>query len=92
MNGNAFVYLDQPVQYDLDYGYSSYNFLGYPQTANLSIVFTPIFPANNSGCVENYITGYSVVSGGNYLDEPNVSISQYFYVTGLQNSLYPGST
>jgi len=87
MSGNKFIYLDTPVDYFLNYSYENISYLGYEQNSNLFINFAPINPTNNAEYTADYITGFTISSGGVYLLKPNVSFSQYFYVTGLQNSL-----
>jgi hypothetical protein len=87
MSGNQFVYQDSPVEYYLNYTFNNVSYLGYQQNANLSVIFTPLNPVNNSGYQASYITGYSLVSGGMYGTPPSASFSQYFYVTGIQNSM-----
>jgi hypothetical protein len=49
--------------------------------------FQPITPADGSGYQSQYITGFSLVTGGRYAAPPTAQFSQYYFVTGLQNSL-----
>lgn len=86
-SGNQFTYVDNPLTYNLGFNYSNFTFNGIPNNSSLNIAFQPLSPLNNSGYQAQYITGFNLISGGNYQTPPTAQFSQYYYVTGLQNSI-----
>lgn len=86
-SGNQFIYSDNPVTYNLGFNYSNFTYNGIPNNSSLSIKFQPLNPAQGSGYQAQYITGFNLTASGNYATPPTAQFSQYYYVTGLQNSL-----
>jgi len=85
-SGSKFIYVDNPTTYNLGFNYGNYSYFGLANTSTLNITFQPLKPANGSGYTAQYITGFNLISGGKYSLPPIAQFSQYYYVTGLQNS------
>ena len=86
-SGTKFTYSDNPLVYNLGYNYSNFTFNGIPSASTLTVAFYPLTPQNGSGYQSQYITGLTIATGGDYASPPTAQFSQYYYVTGLQNSL-----
>ena len=58
----------------------------YSTNQNALIKFESLNPTNGQYYASEYITGFSLVSGGQYQYIPNVIFNNYYYITGiLQN-------
>ena len=86
-SGTTFTYSDNPLVYNLGFNYSNFAYNGVPNASTLTVAFYPLTPLNGSGYQAQYITGLTIATGGNYSSPPTAQFSQYYYVTGLQNSL-----
>jgi hypothetical protein len=86
-SGSTFLYQDNVLTYDLGFDYSHTSSVGDPYQAQLSISFMPLQPGNMSGYASQYITGVTMTASGLYSGTPAFSGAQYYYVTGVQNSL-----
>jgi hypothetical protein len=86
-SGTTFTYSDNPLVYNLGFNYSNFAYNGVPNASTLTVAFYPLTPLNGSGYQAQYITGLTIATGGNYSSSPTAQFSQYYYVTGLQNSL-----
>lgn len=86
-SGTTFTYSDNPLVYNLGFNYSNFAYNGVPNASTLTVAFYPLTPQNGSGYQAQYITGLTIATGGNYSSPPKAQFSQYYYVTGLQNSL-----
>jgi len=86
-SGNHFIYRDNPLTYNLGFNYSNFTYNGIPNNSTLNIKFQSLSPLNGSGYQAQYITGFNLVTGGRYSSPPTVQLSQYYFVTGLQNTL-----
>lgn len=86
-SGNSFTYSDNPLTYNLGFKYSSYTYNGIANSGTINVKFQPLTILNGSGYPAQYITGFNLASGGDYQSPPTAQFSQYYYVTGLQNSL-----
>ncbi len=92
-SGNSFVYVDNPLTYNLAYFLQTINLGGYETPTSFSVNFQPEYPLNNSGYIADYITGFNITNSGMYSGQPPTPIfSQYYYVTGIgqqfQNMLF----
>ena len=85
-SGNNFTYIDNPLTYNLSFSCSNTDAVGNSNNSNLAIKFQPIYPLQNSGYQSQYVTGFNLTNPGLYSGIPNIAVSQYFYVTGLQNT------
>ena len=86
-SGTTFTYSDNPLVYNLGFNYSNFAYNGVPNASTLTVAFYPLTPQDGSGYQAQYITGLTITTGGNYSSPPKAQFSQYYYVTGLQNSL-----
>jgi hypothetical protein len=86
-SGSTFSYQDNVLTYNLGFDYSHTSSVGDPYQAELSISFMPLKPGNMSGYASQYITGVTMTASGMYSGTPAFSGAQYYYVTGVQNSL-----
>ncbi len=86
-SGQKFYYVDNPLTYNLSFSCSNTNFIGDNVSGSLKIDFRPIAPQNNSGYFAQYITGFNLISGGQYSNAPTGKFTEYYYITGIQNSL-----
>jgi len=86
-SGNQFVYVDNPLNYNLGYKYSNHTYIGISNNSLLSIVFQPLNPIETGVYLSQYITGVNIMASGEYAVPPTAEFSQYYYVTGIQNQL-----
>ena len=85
-SGSGFYYQDTPSTTVFNYQVSLADNAGntYPMTVNYGLNVIGISSGNLPA---NYITGFQLITGGEYLTPPNVSVTGYYFSTGIQQNL-----
>ena len=86
-SGNSFSYLDNPTSYNLNFNYGFYDYVGQGYSSKITVVFKPLTLVQNGTYPAEYVTGFHLTSGGSYSYPPELSFSEYYFVTGLRRSL-----
>lgn len=84
-SGNSFIYSDQKNALILNYYLSITDGLGNPYPA--SGLFNVSIPTTGRYLSGEYISGFSLTTGGEYMNPPLISTTGYYYSTGLQQGL-----
>ena len=83
ISGNKYTYVPTPVTHLMSFFCSSYNLRGESRDKTVIIGFEPISPENSGSYKSEYVTGFSLVSGGEYLYPPYIKVTGYYQVSGL---------
>lgn len=88
ITGNKFVYINTPAQYLISYYAPSTNLRGEQKTKIINVKIESVLPTGVTGAyTSEYITGFTLVSGGEYVYPPSAKFSGYYYVSGLDTPL-----
>jgi hypothetical protein len=87
VSGNRFTFVKTPATHLSSYYCSSTNLKGESKTKTVTIKFEPVAPIASGLYESNYVTGFTLVSGGEYAYPPSLKITGYYYVSGLNWSL-----
>lgn len=85
-SGTKFIYLDSPSTMNLNYSVLSADSAGniYPSTGYYEVDIQETGKMMRA----EYITGFSLTTGGEYMAPPLILVSGYYYSTGIQQSIY----
>jgi len=84
---NSFTYINNPVSKVLTYEIFSTDLMGRSKDSSVSVSFEAISPTGGGYYGANYVTGFSLVTSGEYLYPPTAIFTGYYSVTGLNYDL-----
>jgi hypothetical protein len=84
-SGNQFVYQDSPNS--LIFSYMFYLSDAGGNSYNKSSQFSVSIPSTGTTLPAEYITGFKLITGGEYTNPPVIQVTGYYYSTGIQQSL-----
>lgn len=84
-SGNQFVYQDAPNTIIFNYLLNLSDGMGnpYPKSGRYTVSIQKL----GQTMVAEYITGFSLTTGGEYLSPPLLATTGYYYCTGIQQSI-----
>jgi hypothetical protein len=87
ISGNQFIYINSPVNYLVSYYAPSTNLRGEQKNKTINISIEAVSPLNNGTGISSYVTGFQLLTSGEYLYPPIAKFTGYYYITGLSTAL-----
>jgi hypothetical protein len=83
VSGNVFTYYNTPASYLVSYFASSTDLRGDGQDKIITVKLETSSPVESGAYRKDYVTGFSIVSGGEYINPPTLIATGYDFVSGL---------
>jgi hypothetical protein len=83
VSGNVFTYYPTPASTLITYFSSSTNLRGEALNKIINIELDDVSPVDSGAYRRDYVTGFIVGTGGEYITPPSMKVTGYYFVSGL---------
>jgi hypothetical protein len=85
---NTFTFAQTPSSSLLSYFATSTSLSGESKTKSLTVQLEPVYPVDGATYRSEYVTGFILTAGGEYVYPPQLNVTGYYFVTGLDWPLH----